>query len=128
MDRPLFLPNARQTNVLLIVGFLSLGYALYIRYLAIEQSQVGLACDAGLTTWLCASRRVITLLFNNGVFGWGALILAGLHFVRPSLWAFALALIFGGLGIVLYNVGLSSIAAALLILSFARPWGPAARQ
>ena len=33
----LFLPSARATNYLLIVGFCSLGYALYLRYLAIEQ-------------------------------------------------------------------------------------------
>ena len=31
----LFLPSARATNYLLIVGFCSLGYALYLRYLAI---------------------------------------------------------------------------------------------
>ena len=49
----LFLPSARAANVLLIVGFGALGYALYLRYLAIEQSTFGLACGAGLTTWLC---------------------------------------------------------------------------
>jgi hypothetical protein len=127
MNRPLFQPGARQINLLLIVGFLSLGYALYFRYLVIEQSSVGLACDAGLNTWLCTSRKTMTLLFNNGVFGWAALALAALHFVRPSLPAFALALVFCALGIVLYNIGLSSAAAALLILSFARPWAAAAR-
>ena len=36
MRRPLFLPTARQTNWLLIVAFLSVGEALYIRYMAIE--------------------------------------------------------------------------------------------
>jgi hypothetical protein len=127
MNRPLFLPGPRQINLLLIVGFLALGYALYFRYLVIEQSSVGLACDAGLTTWLCASRRTMTLLFNNGVFGWAALALAALNFIRPSLLLFAVALAFCALGIVLYNIGLSSIAAALLILSFARPWAGAAR-
>ncbi len=127
MDRPLFKPSARQTNLLLIVGFLSLGYALYVRYLVIEQSQVGLACDAGLATWLCASRGVLTLLFNNGVFGWAALALAAVQFVRPALPVFAAALAFCALGIVLYNVGLASVAAALLVLSFARPWAAAAR-
>ena len=54
----LFLPSARATNWLLIVGFGALGYALYLRYLGIENTQVGLACAAGLDTWLCASRRV----------------------------------------------------------------------
>ena len=52
----LFLPSARATNILLIVGFSALGYALYLRYLGIEQSPVGLACGAGLNTWLCFTR------------------------------------------------------------------------
>ena len=53
----LFLPSARQTNWLLIVGFLALGEALYLRYLAIEYAPVSLACQGGLQTWLCATFR-----------------------------------------------------------------------
>jgi hypothetical protein len=119
--RPLFLPTARQTNWLLVIGFLSIGYALYLRYLAIEQSSVGLACDGGLNTWLCLSRKVATFLFNNTVFGTVAVIAAGLNLLRPSLVLFALVLIAGGTGIVLYNVATSAFAIALLILSLARP-------
>jgi hypothetical protein len=121
MPREPFLPTARQTNWLLIAGFLSLGYALYLRYLVIEQSTVGLACDAGLRTWLCATRRLVIALFGYSVFGGVALAAAMLNFIRPSLVLFALALAAAGFGIVLYNVALSSLAVALLILSFARP-------
>ena len=117
----LFLPSARQTNVLLIVGFLALGYALYLRYLVIEQSSVSLACDAGLSTWLCATRKIVTFLFRNSVFGIGALAAAALNLLRPSVVFLALGLAFGGLGIVLYNVGLSGFAVALMIVSLARP-------
>ena len=85
----LFLPSARATNYLLIVGFCSLGYALYIRYLAIEQSNVGLACAAGLDTWLCFSRRIAIALFDHTVFGWAALAVAALNLLRPSLVLFA---------------------------------------
>ena len=116
----LFLPSARATNYLLIVGFCSLGYALYIRYLAIEQSTVGLACAAGLDTWLCQSRRLIVMLFEHSVFGWAALAVAALNLLRPSLVLFAVALSLACLGVVLYNSGLSSLAFGLLILSFAR--------
>jgi len=116
----LFLPSARATNILLIVGFCSLGYALYIRYMAIEQSSVGLACAAGLDTWLCRSRAVIAMLFKHSVFGFGALAVALLQLLRPSLTLFAVALALTCLGIVLYNVQLSSLAAGLLALSFAR--------
>jgi hypothetical protein len=117
----LFLPTARQTNLLLIVGFLCLGYALYLRYLVIEQSTVGLACDAGLSTWLCTTRSVVTALFRHSVFGIGALAAAALNLIRPAVLWVAIALAFGGFGIVLYNVGLSGLAFGLLILSLARP-------
>jgi hypothetical protein len=116
----LFLPSARATNWLLIVGFGSLGYALYLRYLGIESTQVGLACAAGLDTWLCASRRVAVTLFEHSVFGYAALIVAAVNFLRPTLVVFALALAITCLGVVLYNVGLSSVAAGLLVLSLAR--------
>jgi hypothetical protein len=116
----LFLPSARATNVLLVIGFGALGYALYIRYLALEQSAVGLACAAGLNTWLCASRTVITVLFQNSVFGIAALIVAAVNLLRPSLVLFAVALALACLGVVLYNIILSSLAIGLLIFSFAR--------
>lgn len=116
----LFSPSARATNYLLIVGFCSLGYALYMRYLAIEQSSVGLACAAGLDTWLCASRRIAIALFGNSVFGIAAVVIALVNLLRPSLVLFALALAAACFGIVLYNVALSSLAAGLLVLSLAR--------
>jgi hypothetical protein len=117
----LFLPTARQTNWLLIIGFLAIGWALYLRYLAIEQSTVSLACDAGLKTWLCLSRKVATWLFNHYAFGATALVAAALNLIRPSLVLLALALAASGLGIVLYNVGTASLAVAFLVLSLARP-------
>jgi len=119
--RPLFLPTARQTNWLIVIGLVSLGYALYLRYLAIELSSVGLACQAGLQTWLCLTRKIIIGLFTNSVFGFVAMGAALLNLIRPSLVLFAIGLAAASFGIVLYNVGLSSLAAGLLILSLARP-------
>jgi hypothetical protein len=116
----IFWPSARALNWLLTIGFLSLGYALYLRYLVIEQPMLGQACDAGLNTWLCLSRKVAAGLFNHQVFGWVALVLATLNLIRPSLPLFAIGLSVTSFGIVLYNVGLSAFAAALLITSFAR--------
>ena len=116
----LFLPSARATNWLLIIGFCSLGYALYMRYLAVENSTVGLACQAGLNTWLCYSRRIAIALFTNSVFGVAALIVAALNLIRPSLFLFALALAAASMGVVLYNAQLSALAVGLLLLSLAR--------
>lgn len=115
------MPSARATNGLLVVGFCALGYALYIRYTALEQSSVGLACTAGLDSWLCLSRKVITWLHENDVFGSLALILAALNLWRPSVVLFGLALGIACLGLVFYNVGLAALAVGLLILSLARP-------
>lgn len=118
---PRFLPTARQTNWLLIVGFLSIGYALYLRYMIIENVQVGLGCDAGHQTWACLSRKVGLALDERGVFGWVALGAAVLTLIRPSVVLFALALVPIGLGLVMHNAGLAGLAAALLILNLARP-------
>lgn len=118
--RQLFLPSTRQTNWLIAAGLISLGYALYLRYLAIENSQVGLACQAGLDTWLCLTRRVTITLFQYSVFGTVALAASLLNLIRPSLILSMLALIAASFGIVLYNVNLSALAVGLLILSLAR--------
>ena len=85
MQSRLFLPTARQTNWLLLVGLLALGEALYLRYLAIEHAQVSLACQGGLGTWLCATFRLAIALYNHSVFGWVALGVAALNLVRPSV-------------------------------------------
>jgi len=110
-----------QVQFLLIVGFVTVGYALYLRYLAIEFSQVALACDAGQRTMICRARSLSTALFTNSVFGIVALVIATLHVLRPSIVLLTLGIIAAGLGIVLYNIVLSGIAIGLLILGFARP-------
>lgn len=110
-----------QVQFLLVVGFVSVGYALYVRYLAVEFSQVSLACDAGLQTMICKARATATSLFKNSVFGIVALVVATLNLMRPSIVLLTLGVIAAGLGIVLYNIVLSGIAIGLLILGFARP-------
>jgi hypothetical protein len=121
MRRPLFRPTARQTNWLLIVGFLAVGEAMYLRFTAIENSTVALACQAGLDTWLCTTYRATVVLFSDQVFGAVALAAALLNLLRPSLVLFGLSLAAAGFGAVLHNVDLSALAAGLLILSLARP-------
>jgi hypothetical protein len=120
-ERTLFRPSATSLNWVIAVGFLALGYAIYLRYLVIEQTQIGLACDAGLRTWQCLSRTVVSALFENEVFGWISLGAAVLTLIRPVLPLFTISLAASAFGIVLHNAGLSGLAAALLIMSFARP-------
>ena len=119
--RPLFLPTARQANFLLIVAFLCLGQAMYLRYMVMENSTMSLACQGGLATWLCDSFRLINLLYPHQVFGGMALLVALLNLVRPSIVLVAVALAAASFAIVLHNADLSALAAGVLILSLARP-------
>ena len=132
MNKVPFRLSARQVQWILIVGFLTVGYALYLRYLAIEFSPTALACEAGLQTWLCKTRLAVTWLFKPlpaldlvlpraGVLGTTAMVIAVLHVIRPSIVLLTGGIITAGAGIVLYNISLSGIAIALLILGFARP-------
>lgn len=121
MKKEPFRLTALQVQWILIVGFLTVGYALYLRYLAIEFSQVRLECEAGLPTMLCKTRLLVTYLFKHYVFGATAMIVAVLHVIRPSIVTLTVGLIAAGFGVVLYNIGLSGIAIGLLILGFARP-------
>ena len=121
MHRLLFLPTARQVNWLLIVAFLSVGEALYIRYMVFENFTAELACQAGLDTWLCMSFRWSLVLFNYEVFGVVALVAAALNLIRPSLLLTMLALAAAGFGLVLHNTDLSALAVGLLIFSLAHP-------
>ena len=121
MKKDPFRLSALQVQWLLIVGFVSVAYALYLRYFAIETSQVALACDGGLPTMLCKTRALVTSLFKNDVFGIAALVIAVLHLIRPSIVTLTVGIVAAGFGIVLYNIGLSGVAIALMILGFARP-------
>ena len=125
MEPALFLPTARQLNWLLLIALLSLGEALYLRYLAIEYAPVSLACQAGLDTWLCATFRLVIVLFNHSAFGWVALAAAVLNLLRPSILLVGVALAAIPFGLVLHNAGLAGLAAGLLLLTLARP-APAA--
>ncbi|MBN8968525.1 MAG: hypothetical protein J0G95_08705 [Rhizobiales bacterium] len=121
MKKDPFRPTPYQVQWLLIVGFLAVGYALYVRYFAIEYSPVALACDNGLPTLLCKTRALATYLFKHSVFGTAALVIAVLNFIRPSIVTLTAGLVAAGFGIVLYNIGLSGAAIGLLVLGFARP-------
>jgi len=121
MKKHPFRLTALQVQWIMVVGFLTVGYAIYLRYFAIESSQVALACDAGLQTWLCKTRLTATWLFRHSVFGGAALVIALLHLLRPSIVTLTAGLAAACAGIVLYNVILSGLAIGLLILGFSRP-------
>src|SRR4030081_2295147 len=116
-----FVPSCRPTTRLPAGGFVSVGYALYLRYRAIEFAPVSLECQSGLDTWLCGTVRTGIILYNHAVLFAVALGAAVINLLRPSVAMFAIALAAAGFGVVLHNPGLSALAAALLVLSLARP-------
>ena len=121
MTRPLFLPTPRQTIALAVLALASLGHALFVRYYAIEQTSVALACQAGAETIICMSSRLLLALHIPPSLGIAALVAALLNLVRPSVVLCAAALVAAGHGLVIYNTALSALAVAVLVLSLARP-------
>jgi hypothetical protein len=121
MARPLFLPTPRQAAMLAALTLAALCHAMIVRYFAMENTPVALACDADPQGWLCASRQLALILHNPPIFGITALIVAVLNLVRPSMTLCAAGLIAAAYGLVIYNTPISALAVAVLILSLARP-------
>jgi hypothetical protein len=124
-ERPSFRPRPAAAAALFVIGAAALGLAVYMRYWIVEPAVVGLACDAGSMTTICVVRRTFIGIFVWNGFGAAALVATALALLRPSSLLVAAALIFGFLGVVLYNTQLSALALALLPLVLARP-APAA--
>jgi hypothetical protein len=119
--KKLFLPSFRAAIVLALLAMVSVGVALFFRYSIIQNTPIGLACDAGELSLTCKVRLAVILMFVQGAFGWVAMIAAGVQLWKPNIVAFGTGLIFALLGLVLYNTRASALAVALLLLSLARP-------
>jgi hypothetical protein len=122
----LYLPSKRAALVLAVLGITTVSAALYLRYGIIQNTPIGLACEAGEDSLLCTIRIAVILLFVRNVFGWVAIIAAGVQLWRPNIVALSVGLVSVLLGLVLYNTRASALAAGLLVLSLARP-APATR-
>jgi len=117
----LFLPSKRAAAILTLLGIAALGAALYLRYAIIQNSAIGVACEAGEASFSCKARLAVILMFVQDCFGWTAMIAAGVQLWRPNIVAFGTGLVFALLGLVLYNTRASALAVTLLVLSLARP-------
>lgn len=119
--RKLFLPTKRASAIIALPGLAALGAALYLRYVIIQNSAIGVACEAGEESFTCEVRLAVIILFVRGVFGWAALIAASVQLWRPNVVTFGTGVVCALLGLVLYNTRMSALAVALLVLSLARP-------
>jgi len=116
-----FRPSPLEGVLLAAVAAGAVACSLYLRYRVIQNSEIGVACDAGLGTLFCQARAGVVFLFQYSLFGWIALAAAALNLARPSVALLAVGLIAAGFGIVLYNVLASAFAVGIMILAFARP-------
>jgi uncharacterized membrane protein len=118
----LFLPSRQAALAIAVLGLAALGIALYLRYVIIQNSGIGVACEAGEESLTCKVRLTVILMFVDSVFGWVAMIAAAIQLWRPNVVVFAVGVVFALFGLVLYNTRASALAVALLVLSLARPW------
>lgn len=116
----LFLPSKAYGVALGALVLLALGLALFLRYRIIQNTPIGLACEAGEESFTCTARLAVILLFVRDAFGWTALAAAIVQLIRPNRVTFGIGLVAGALGLVLYNLRLSALAVALSLLSLAR--------
>jgi hypothetical protein len=116
-----FLPTPRETNFLLLLGFLTLGAAIYLRQSLSDTEALAALCIGGSPRPACSLYRFLTELSALEFFGVVALFAAALHFWRPEIKLFSVALVATILGLFLGNIGVSAFAAAILVVAFARP-------
>lgn len=116
----LYLPTPRETNLLILLGFAAFGYALYLRFLVIDAPSIEFACAEGLARAVCTVRRTVIELRDLQFFGGLALVCAALHFIRPRFATLAIGVAAALFGLILRNTGVSALAAAILIMGFAR--------
>jgi uncharacterized membrane protein len=116
----LFKPSGRAALILSVLAIAAVGLALYLRYRIIQNTPIGLACEAGEQSLVCMVRLAAIHLFVRSIFGWTAVAAALIQLWRPNVVVFGIGLISAGFGLVLYNTRLSALAVALLVLSFAR--------
>src|ERR1700752_1734243 len=55
----LFLPSKRASAVLAVLALAALGAALYLRYAIIQNSAIGVACEAGEQSLTCEVRLAV---------------------------------------------------------------------
>jgi Gpi18-like mannosyltransferase len=118
--RPFALP-LRAVLIIALLCLATLGVALFLRYVIIQNTPIGLACEAGEASFTCKLRLLAIVMFVNECFGWTALIAALVQLWRPNAITFGVGLVFAMLGLVLYNTRVSALAVTLLVLSLARP-------
>ena len=80
----LFKPSGRSVLILSPLVVAAVGLALYLRYDIIQNTPIGLACEAGEQSLTCLVRLAAIHLFVRSIFGWTAVVAALLQLWRLS--------------------------------------------
>lgn len=118
--RSSFRPNKAKAAALATVAVIALAAATYVRFEVIQNKALTAACIADPSTAICFAREAILPIFQQSLFGLGAIAAAILTIAMPNALFAGLTLITAAFGLVLYNVTLSALAIALLVLALAR--------
>lgn len=116
-----FMPTARQTSALVLLGCATLGYGLYLRLSVLDAPELAAVCEAGLPRAVCTLRRIVFEFQDLQLFAGAAIAAAAYHFFRPALTLLTIALVASLLGLTVGDVGVSAFAVAVLVMSFVRP-------
>jgi hypothetical protein len=116
-----FFPSPRQTNFLILTGCAAVAFGFYLRHSILDAQPLIAACAAGAPRAACSIRQFLIELYEMQFFGGVALVAAILHFARPRLVMFAVALAASCLGLFLSNTGAAALAVGILLIAFARP-------
>ena len=92
-----------------------------LRYGLIELSFFRASCEADVLPLWCWPRRILTYLFDFWLFGAVSAVCAAYGVVKPeSPRAAAMAVIFGAVGLALYNAGPASVGLVFGLATLAR--------
>ena len=72
----LFKPSGRAALILSLLAIAAVSVALYLRYRIIQNTPIGLACEAGEQSLTCTARLAAIHLFVRSIFGWTAVAAA----------------------------------------------------
>jgi hypothetical protein len=86
----LFKPSGRAVLILSPLVVAAVGLALYLRYDIIQNTPIGLACEAGEQSLTCMVRLAAIHLFVRSIFGWTAVVAALLQLWRPNVVTFGI--------------------------------------
>ncbi|ARU89133.1 hypothetical protein [Pseudomonas sp. M30-35] len=117
------MPRPWSVAILVVLALLSLAACYGLRYGLMESDEwVGICADTP-AVFACSLRSALGWLIHLRVIAWAAIVFAGLGFVLPGRFGWAVAvlgLLLGLAGLVLYSASISVFAVVLAVLRLVR--------